>query len=81
MASSSDTLCVRYLMDATEARKRGCFARALVIHNVTSEAWTTEALNKSHTLGVGDLALLSEIAPRQWQRDAAVHNLRSRLHR
>ena len=63
----------RHTRQATLTRRAGHFASADTCGNVAQEPWVTQKLRfETHLLSPGDLALLCEHAPQQWQRDYAL---------
>ena len=75
-------LITRHSAHATRARIAGHFASADVCQTVTDNAWASHALTQGmDALSIGDLALLCEWAPQQWQRDTAARELTRMLSR
>ena len=64
---------VRHFGTASIVRNEGYFASADTCAKVSDANWVAKKLQtEAHTLQVGDLALIAEWAPVQWQRDEAV---------
>ena len=67
---------VRYSDTASYFRKKGFFASVATCSSVTNDEWVTRTLTRDiASLTVGDLALVCEYAPQQWQRDLAARSM------